>query len=162
MTETVIETETTNPVNAKDTLFYDGQCPLCASEIEQLRSLRGDTLELVDIHCAVDASASAEAGAASSSSQAASTDSCESGRGAMPPSKDQLLRTLHLRRVDGSWITGADANVAAWEGSRMAPVWRVLRWPLIRIVVDFVYARWALWRYRRLYGEQFDEQKHAP
>ena len=54
------------------------------------------------------------------------------------PERDTLLRT-------------ADANVAAWEGT---PRWRwlrPLRWPLLRHVVDAVYALWARWRYRRLY-----------
>lgn len=108
-----------------DTLYYDGRCSLCADEIEQLRRERGAALALVDIH------------AADSEPDL--------------PERDTLLRTLHLRRRDGSWLRGADANVAAWEGT---PRWRwlrPLRWPLLRHVVDAVYALWARWRYRRLY-----------
>ncbi|MFK7830706.1 MAG: thiol-disulfide oxidoreductase DCC family protein [Congregibacter sp.] len=137
---------------AVDTLYFDGQCPLCAREIEQLRTLRGAALRIVDIHRVTETSGSTlrlDAG------------ENRSGQNERAPSKDQLLRTLYLRRADGTWVQGADANVAAWEGTRSEKLWRVLRWPGIRIAVDFFYARWASWRYRRLYGEQFDEQKHA-
>ncbi len=117
-----------------DTLYYDGQCSLCAAEIESLREERSDTLALVDIHT-LKAPAS---------------------------ERDALLRTLHLQRADGSWLTGADANVAAWQGTSKARFLQVLRWPLIRHGVDLVYRIWAAWRYRRLYGAQFTDEQHAP
>lgn len=119
---------TTTP--ACDTLYYDGRCPLCAAEIAQLRERRGDALQLVDIH-AVD-------------SEATPNDL---------PAQDTLLRTLHLRRANGAWLTGADANVTAWEGTARGRLLRILRWPILRPVVDRVYHYWALWRYRRLYGD---------
>ena len=110
---------------AVDTLYYDGSCPLCAAEIDQLREARGEQLSLVDIHSlrdSIDANAT-----------------------------EALLRSLHLRRADGSWLTGADANVAAWEGTARWRWLRALRWPLLRHAVDGVYTLWAGWRYRRLY-----------
>lgn len=110
-----------------DTLYYDGECPLCAGEIAQLRSARGDALRLVDIHALEDPDPEL-------------------------PAADTLLRTLHLRRADGRWLRGADANVAAWEGTRQGRWLRALRWPLLRYPVDAVYALWAHWRYRRRYG----------
>lgn len=113
-----------------DTLYYDGRCSLCAAEIESLRRARDGSLALVDIHAA---------------------------DGDLPP-RDLLLRTLHLRRADGQWLTGADANVAAWEGTDRGRLLRVLRWPVLRRAVDAVYALWARWRYRRLYGAQYREQ----
>ncbi|MEO1082343.1 MAG: DUF393 domain-containing protein [Pseudomonadota bacterium] len=122
-----------------DTLYYDGRCPLCAAEIEALRDLRGEQLALVDIH----------SGAAVSPEDAAA------------PSRDELLRTLHLRRADGRWLTGADANVSAWAGTRRGAALRALRWPVIRPVVDLAYAIWAKWRYWRLYGKQFVDERHA-
>ena len=78
------------------------------------------------------------------------------------PDKDQLLRVLHLRRADGRWLKSTDANVAAWEGTTHGLVLSVLRWPLIRHAADAIYALWARWRYRRLYGKQFKESFHAP
>jgi predicted DCC family thiol-disulfide oxidoreductase YuxK len=109
-----------------DTLFYDGQCPLCAAEISRLREVRGSGLRVADIH--------------------------DTPLNDTAPDRDTLLRTLHLRRADGSWLTGADANVAAWEGTRQGRWLRILRWRPIRPVVDLVYAWWAAWRYHRLYG----------
>ena len=109
-----------------DTLYYDGRCSLCAAEIASLAQVRGASLNLVDIHG-------------------------EQDRAGDTPSRDTLLRTLHLRRADGAWLTGADANVAAWEGTTRGRLLRILRWPVLRPVVDIVYARWARWRYRRLY-----------
>ncbi|GEM_PF-130585 len=116
---------TENP--AKDTLFYDGQCPLCLREMDKLRQVRGDDIALVDIHTLENDS---------------------------PVSADTLLRTLHLKRADGHWLKGADANVAAWEGTQQQRWLRVLRWPIIRSLVDLGYKLWAGWRYERLYSEK--------
>lgn len=132
-----------------DTLFYDGQCPLCAGEIAQLRKTRGDSLNIVDVHELTEGTGLYPSG--------------QSGfETASAPSKDQLLRVLHLRRADGVWLTSADANVAAWEGTRHGRILSALRWPILRHAVDLVYTLWARWRYRRLYGNQFDERTHAP
>lgn len=151
----------------KDTLFYDGQCPLCAGEIAQLRKTRGDALQIVDIHDLADGE-----GLLGGSRDTLQDDGSENSQQDLQPlhpvsqdatpDKDQLLRVLHLRRADGVWLQSADANVAAWEGTRHGRILSVLRWPVIRHVVDVVYTLWARWRYRRLYGEQFDESKHAP
>ena len=110
-----------------DTLYYDSQCPLCDKEVARLRALSGDQLALRDIHT-VD----------------------EPGL----PCRDELLRTLHLRTADGELLQGLEANVAAWQHTRVGFLWRWLRWPLIRGCAGRVYDAWALWRYRRLYGEQ--------
>ncbi|WOJ98640.1 DUF393 domain-containing protein [Congregibacter brevis] len=132
-----------------DTLFYDGQCPLCAGEIAQLRKTRGESLNIVDVHDLIEGTSSLSDGLPASVSASA-------------PSKDQLLRVLHLRRADGVWLTSADANVAAWEGTKHGRILSALRWPILRHAVDLVYTLWARWRYRRLYGNQFDEARHAP
>lgn len=68
------------------------------------------------------------------------------------PDRDTLLRVLHLRRANGLWLRGADANIAAWEHTRFERYWSVLRWPVIAPVVDLAYQLWARWRYRRLYA----------
>jgi predicted DCC family thiol-disulfide oxidoreductase YuxK len=147
-TETVWpQTSLSNESAPVDTLFFDGQCPLCAGEIAQLRKVRGAALRIVDIHGLEQSTETSQ--------------SCEESL-APAPDKDQLLRVLHLRRADGTWLTSADANVAAWEGTRHGQALKVLRWPLIRPVADVIYALWARWRYRRLYGRQFSENLHAP
>ena len=108
-------------------LYYDGNCPLCNSEMARLEKLKSGDLRLVDIH-ALDA-------------------------GSDRPDKDTLLRTLHLRLPDGRWLTGADANVAAWQFTHRGVWFRWLRWPVLRRLVDFVYELWARRRYNRLYSK---------
>ena len=111
-----------------DILYYDGRCSLCTREIARLERLRDESLALCDIY------------------------SLEEPENAGGPDRDTLLRTLHLRTADGRWLTGADANVAAWRHTRYGWLWGWLRWPLLRRLVDPIYDYWAAWRYRRLYG----------
>lgn len=110
-----------------DTLYYDGQCPLCSAEMKKLTRHADPNLELVDIHSLVD-----EAGL---------------------PTKHQLLTSLHLKQADGTLLTGLDANVAAWQHTRFGVFFRCLRWPVLRSVADWFYDRWANLRYRRLYRD---------
>jgi predicted DCC family thiol-disulfide oxidoreductase YuxK len=109
-----------------DTLYYDGQCPLCSTEMEKLGSYADSDLKLVDIH------------------------SLEDDTGL--PTKDALLTSLHLKQADGDLLRGLDANVAAWQHTRFGPYVRWLRWPLVKLIADWVYDCWARLRYRRLYG----------
>ncbi len=95
-----------------DTLFYDGQCPLCAKEMARLEQIKGAGLVLQDIH-ALDSDA-------------------------LPASKEQLLKVLHLER-EGEMITGIDANIAAWEHTRFGALWRILRWPLVKPIARAAY-----------------------
>jgi predicted DCC family thiol-disulfide oxidoreductase YuxK len=111
---------------AKDVLYYDGQCPLCNAEMAKLRQCADDRIELQDVHQVPDDPAL--------------------------PSREQLLRSLHLRSAAGGMISGLDANVAAWQHTRYGWLWRVLRWPLVKPVADRLYQFWAGIRYRRLYG----------
>lgn len=108
-----------------DTLYYDGHCPLCTAEMARLGKLSDGGLELRDIH-------------------ALQPDPAL-------PDRETLLRNLHLRTADGRLLTGIEANVAAWQHTRLGPLWRWLRWPLIRPIADAAYRVWADRRYRRLY-----------
>ncbi len=109
-----------------DTLYFDGKCSLCLREIGHLRRLADAALELRDIH--------------------------QLSPGADVPPRLTLLRTLHLRRADGEWVTGLDASVAAWQHTRLGPLWRWLRWPLVKPLAAYGYRLWAQWRFRRLYA----------
>ena len=110
-----------------DTLYYDGQCPLCSAEMKKLTRHADSGLQLVDIHSLAD----------------------ETGL----PNKQQLLSSLHLKQADGKLLKGLDANVAAWQHTRFGFLFRCLRWPLLRSMADWVYDCWANSRYRRLYLE---------
>ena len=119
----------------RDTLYYDGQCPLCRREMSRLRAARGAAIALVDIHSLGDDT---------------------------PVDRHELLRTLHLRRADGRWLRGADANVSAWDNTDKARWLALLRWPVVRPIVDLGYRLWAAWRYRRLYGRSPHGQQRRP
>lgn len=114
-----------------DVLYFDGQCPLCSKEMARLGELADGELQLIDIH---------------------SVDIAEQG---LPPEVDkaQLLKVLHLRRGN-RWITGIEANVAAWEHTRFGLLWRPLRWPIVRHISSWVYNLWAERRYQALYGDR--------
>ena len=113
------------------TLYYDGQCPLCAGEIESLRRRRSEHIDLVDVHTLPETG-------------------IEDERGRFD--KTELLQTLHLKNADGSWFKGADANVLMWQGTRRGRALQALRWPVVSALVDLAYAVWARLRYRWLYG----------
>ncbi len=100
----------------KDTLYYDGACPLCRAEIGKLEKLSGGKIELVDIH-------GMQAGA------------CE-------VDSELLLTRLHLKTADGKWITGLSANVRAWQHTPLRFLWRVLEWPLIKPLSHRAYEFW--------------------
>ena len=71
---------------------------------------------------------------------------------------EDLLLNLHLKRGE-EWVVGADANVAAWQHTRYGMLWAWLRWPLIKQIVDPVYAFWAKRRYYGLYGASTEKAK---
>jgi predicted DCC family thiol-disulfide oxidoreductase YuxK len=111
-----------------DTLYYDGQCPLCCGEINKLKRHVGDKLAIVDIHSLAE----------------------DVNR----PDKQTLLKNLHLQQASGDFLIGLEANVAAWQYTRFGIFFRWLRWPLLRSVADRVYNYWAKLRYQRRYNNQ--------
>lgn len=113
-------------MKAPDTLFYDGQCPLCMREVRLLTQIADDGLRLTDLHVVPD----------------------NTGE----PPRLARLKSLHLQTGDGEWLTGVDATVRAWSHTRWGFLFRVLRWPLIGPLADKVYRYWARKRYQGLYG----------
>ena len=106
----------------KDTLYYDGACPICRAEIDKLAGLSKGRLELRDIHRL---------------------------EGEDPGiDKTALLSRLHLRTADGEWITGLPANIRAWRHTPFGFLWRILAWPLIRVVSHRCYELWLNHRKR--------------
>ena len=110
-----------------DTLFYDGQCPLCRREIATLRRLQDGGLEFADIHEQVETAT-------------------------LHPSREMLLRRLHLRSNNGAWVTGLRANVRAWSHTRYGFFFRPLLWPGLFFIATSVYERWADRRYAKRYA----------
>ena len=98
----------------KAILYYDGRCPLCNKEIHLLRKLKNSNLELLDIW-------------------QVETE--------IP--RFELLRVLHMRTANGIWLTGLDANVAAWKYTQYGFIFSPLRWPIIKSIADIAYNYWV-------------------
>jgi predicted DCC family thiol-disulfide oxidoreductase YuxK len=105
----------------KDTLYYDGACPVCSAEMGKLARFSRGRIELKNIHELDD-----DAGL----------------------DKDKLLSRLHLRTAEGEWVTGLKANIRAWHHTPFRHLWRVLDWPLIRPVSQRCYEYWLRHRAR--------------
>ena len=109
----------------KDTLFFDGSCPLCTKEIKLLEDINDGSLAFMDVHkCDIDDSM---------------------------PSQLDMLKVLHLRTAEGEWIKGVPATVQAWSHTRWGWVFKPLLWPLVNHAAAYAYNIWAEKRYRRLY-----------
>ena len=110
----------------KETLYYDGTCPLCRREISHLEKIADKNICFEDVH----------------------------GSDMEPAEAEARLKFLHLETDSGEVLKGLDANVAAWQHTRYGILWRWMRLPLIRPLIEVVYDRWARWRYDRLYRDQ--------
>ena len=98
------------------TLYYDGDCPLCAREIDWLRR-RADSakLQLADI-------------------RASDFDSKALGY-----SMAQLQNLLHARFADGQWVTGLDATYWSWTAAGHIWLARPLAWRWLRPALNGLY-----------------------
>ena len=105
--------------STSDTLYYDGNCPLCSHEIKLLNRFKGANLKLVNIH------------------------NLSKDAKALDIDKNELLKMLHLRTKDGIWITGLDATVRAWRHTYFGWLLMPLRWPVVRNLTDSLYTKWA-------------------
>ncbi|GBO86468.1 MULTISPECIES: thiol-disulfide oxidoreductase DCC family protein [Marinobacter] len=119
-----------------DTLFYDGQCPLCAKEIRILRKLQRGNLIFADIHEQRDGSGNL-------------------------PSHETLLRRLHLMTWTGEWVIGLPANVRAWSHTPFGFLFKPLLWPGIFQIASRIYGRWADKRFERKYACAFGNNEAA-
>lgn len=105
-----------SPEAGKATLYYDGSCPLCRSEIGYYR--RQDDAGAL---CFVDVS----------------------GADGEPPkgvSREQAMRRFHVQAANGALLSGAPAFVEVW---RMLPRWRwaarIAQWPPIMALLALAY-----------------------
>lgn len=109
------------------TIYYDGACPVCSREIAQYRKAEGgDRLAFVDV------------------------STC--GPEALGPAltRDAALARMHLRRADGTLVSGAAAFAALWQQlPRFAWAGRIASSALVLPLLELGYR--AFLRVRRLW-----------
>ncbi|MDT0596536.1 thiol-disulfide oxidoreductase DCC family protein [Glaciecola petra] len=110
------------------TIFYDGSCPLCAKEMNQLK--RRNTQK-----------------------QLAFVDIMQSSFSEEYPELDwqALNDRIHGMLEDGSMLIGLDATHKAWSLVGKGWLYAPLRWPIIRFFADKAYLVFARNRYRISY-----------
>lgn len=121
--------------NSEDSIpgvvYFDGACPVCSKEINALKG--SCALSFVDIH---------------------ELESCDEKE------KETLLRDLHVKTSDGSWLSGVDANIYMWKKAQESghkSAWlfsflsTTLSLPVVYQIAKLVYRAWANKRYRKLY-----------
>ncbi|CCN68724.1 thiol-disulfide oxidoreductase DCC family protein [Vibrio nigripulchritudo] len=116
--------DTADEKNMTLTIFYDGTCPLCKAEMNQLKNF--DThqkLKLVDIY------------QPQFSEQYPQVDVASANR------------ILHAIDGNGNLLLGLDVTQAAWNAVERKPWVNWLRKPGIRVVADWAYLRFAKHRY---------------
>jgi predicted DCC family thiol-disulfide oxidoreductase YuxK len=109
------------------TVYYDGACPVCTREMAQYRKARGaECLAFVDVSAAAS--------------------------GSLGPglTREAALARLHLRRADGTLVSGAAAFAELWRHlPGLAWVGRLAAAPLVLPALELGYR--AFLRIRRLW-----------
>ena len=111
----------------KLTIFYDGTCPLCAKEMNALKQQdKNNAIKTIDIY---------------------SEDFSE-----YPSIDPKAANTvLHALNQDGELILGLDVTYLAWKLVGKGWLYAPLRWPVIKVLADWVYLHFAKNRYRVSY-----------
>lgn len=112
-------------------VFYDGGCGLCSREINHYKKIAAlGVFEWVDI-----------------------TDNAESFE-YLGFTKENGLRALHARDIDGEIHVGVDAFILVWgQLQRWHLLAKLIKLPLIKRIADLSYKYFANWRFKKLgYG----------
>ncbi|MEB0046184.1 MULTISPECIES: DUF393 domain-containing protein [unclassified Pseudomonas] len=91
------------------TLYFDGECPLCAREIKILRR-RATQARLLFVDISID----------------------EFDAKALGFTHEQMQSSLHASFADGRWVTGLDATLWSWRAAGLG-IWATpLTWRAMR------------------------------
>ncbi|KTC63403.1 thiol-disulfide oxidoreductase [Pseudomonas fluorescens ABAC62] len=105
------------------TLYFDGQCPLCAREIKLLRARAApDRLALVDI-----------------------SDAAFDPR-PLGLTLVEMESSLHARFEDGTWVRGLDATLWSWRAAGLGRWAAPLSWRFARPLFNLGYRLFCRWR----------------
>lgn len=100
----------------RTTVYFDGACPLCSVEIDYYRGQAGaEWLQFVDV-------------------------SGDAAVGCNDLTREDALKRFHIRRPDGTLVSGAAAFVGIW---RLLPKWawaaRLASIPGVLVVLEIFY-----------------------
>lgn len=107
------------------TLYYDGSCRLCSSEVGNLVA-RARPGALVPVDCSP-------------------PDFDTTG---MPATREEMMNLMHARDAGGAWLRGVDVFIAAYAAAEMPRVSRLLAHPWLRPHADRIYPWIVRNRYR--------------
>ena len=107
------------------TIYYDGNCPLCMIEMQQLKSHDNrKNINFVNLHD-------------------------ENFLEKHPHiSTQKAMKILHGQLNTGELLLGLDVTCKAWDLVGKHKWLVILRWPVIRIFADAVYLLFARYRHR--------------
>ena len=106
-------------------VFYDEQCPLCRKEINFIRRRdKKGTLKLTDISAP------------------------NFNANLVDRSLDELMREIHGRHADESWVTGVEVFREIYQRIGFGAVVVPTRWTGVRWMMDRMYNVFASLRYR--------------
>lgn len=105
------------------TLYFDGECPLCAREIRLLGGkASSQRLLFVDIsHEAFDPKS-------------------------VGFSLEEMKSSLHARFDDGTWVKGLDATLWSWRAAELEFFVAPLSWRALRPILNIAYRVFCRWR----------------
>jgi predicted DCC family thiol-disulfide oxidoreductase YuxK len=101
---------------ARTEVYYDGACPVCSREIATYRRAEGaEGLRFVDV-------------------------SCPDATLAPDLTREDALARMHVRRADGSLVSGAAAFAALWSAlPRWAWLGRIAALPVVAPLLELGY-----------------------
>ena len=113
------------------TLYFDGDCPLCAREIKLLR-----------------AHATSHAAAHPTAAKLQLVDISDEAfdAQALGFTREQMAFVLHARFDDGTWVTGLDATLWSWRAAGLGRWAAPLSWRPLRPLLTLGYRLFCRWR----------------
>jgi predicted DCC family thiol-disulfide oxidoreductase YuxK len=109
-----------SPIRYPLTVFYDASCPMCAAEMEALKNLNSQRLELVDCSAA---------------------DFDETVLAGIGITRMDLMARIHARDAHGRWLVALDAIEAAYRAAGLERAAALYGSHSLRPLLDPLY-RW--------------------
>jgi len=105
--------------NCSITVYFDGECPLCAREVSWMKSKKG-TISYTDI--------------------------TKSDFSNLEKTKNELMTEIHAQLDNGEWIYGMDVIRKMYEDVGLGLLVSPTKWPILKTIFDFIYKIFAKYR----------------